>query len=422
MVQPFDYRINVQNPIESALSGFKMGAGMAEMQQQRELAALKLQQQQAASQEAERNKAYLTLGAQTLAAIDAGNTDAALNLIQGRVDAEKNAGNQREADALNTWAELIKFNPNAAGGVINRFITATPGGKELLDAAKIAGEEQRAAALQVPKLEAEKAAARQKKAEAAVAEGTTEAKIAKERSEAEKAAVAAKFAESNAAIDLEKKGWDIKKLQSDMQIAKQNAAIAAANLAIGREGNDLKRAELQLKLKDLQDKRDQTVREKVSEANTAAMQADNLLNTVDGLMSKIVEKTDKSGKPTFTSTFRAATGPVDVLLPTIQPDVADVQEQFATLGSQITMSRIGEMKGALSDKDLETLRQSLQSLSLRQSPDQLYRNLKEVQRLTLKARKGAFEKYGVPETVPDTPNVQVEPGEVVDILKKYGVR
>lgn len=422
MVQPIDYRINVQNPFESALSGFKIGAGVADIQAQREAAALKLQQQQAALKEAEKNKAYLTLGAQTLAAIDAGNTDVALGIIQGRIDAEKNAGNQQEANALNTWAELIKFNPSAAGGVINRFITATPGGKELLDAAKIAGEEQRAAALQAPKMKAEEATARQKEAEAAVAEGTTESKIAKERSEAEKAAVAAKFAESNAVIDLEKKGWDIKKLQSDMQIAKQNAAIAAANLAIGREGNDLKRTELELKLKDLKDKRDQAVREKVAEANTSAMQADNLLNTIDGLMSKIVEKTDKSGKPTFTSTFRAATGPVDVLLPTIQPDVADVQEQFATLGSQITMSRIGEMKGALSDKDLETLRQSLQSLSLRQSPDQLYRNLKEVQRLTLKARKGAFEKYGVPETVPDTPNVKVEPGEIADILRQYKVR
>ena len=427
MVQPIDYGINVQSPFEAALGGYRIGTGIGELQQQRELAkqkqeaeALKLQQQQIAAQDEARNKGYLTLGAQSLAAIESGNTDAAINLIQGRIDAEKNAGNEDQANALNTWSELIKFNPQNAVGVLNRFITATPGGKALLDAAKIAGEEQRAAALQDPTLQTKEAEARQKQAEALVATETAGAKISKEKSDAEKAAVAAAFAQSNAAMDLEKKGWDIKKLQSDMQIAKQNAAIAAANNSIAREGNDIKRAELQLKLRDLQDKRDQVVREKVSEANTSAMQADNLLNTVDGLMSKIIEKKDKNGNPVFSGAFKAATGPLDVLLPTIQPDVADIQEQFETLGSQVTMSRIGEMKGALSDKDLATLRQSLQSLSLRQSPGQVYKNIQEVQRLTLKARKNAFEKYGIPETIPDTPNVQPSPKEVDDIVKKYG--
>lgn len=427
MVQPIDYSINVQSPFEAALGGFKFGAGMAEMQQQRELArqrqeaeALKLQQQQIAAQEAARNKGYLTLAAQSLAAIDSGNPDAAVNLMQGRIDAARNSGDEEQANALDTWLQLVKFNPQSASSVINRLVMNTPGGKEMLDAAKVAGQEQREAALHAPTLAAKTAEARQKESEALVAAETAGAKISKEKSEAEKAAVAAKFAQSNAVIDLEKKGWDIKKLQSDMQIAKQNAAIAAANNSIAREGNDLKRAELQLKLRDLQDKRDQTVRERVTEANTAAMQADNLLNTVDALIPQLVEKVDKSGKPVFTSSFRAAAGPFDVLTPTLQTDVATIQEQFETLGSQITMSRIGEMKGALSDKDLLTLRQSLQSLSLRQSEDQIYKNLKEIQRLTLKARKNAFEKYGIPETRPDTPSVEPSPQEVNDILKKYG--
>jgi hypothetical protein len=38
----------------------------------------------------------------------------------------------------------------------------------------------------------------------------------------------------------------------------------------------------------------------------------------------------------------------------------------------------------------------------------------------LKARKGAFDKYGIPESRPDTPNVQPSAQEVNDILKKYG--
>lgn len=420
MIGPIDYSLNVKSPFESAIGAYKIGSDIAEIQQQREIEKQKLQQQQIAAQEAERNKNYLTLGAQSLAALESGNTDAAIKLIQNRIDAERNAGNENQANALNTWSELIKFNPQNAVGVLNRFITATPGGKSLLDAAKVAGEEQRAAALQASTLAKNEAEARQQKTRARVAEETAGSEISKAKSEADKAAVAARFAQSNAVIDLEQKGWNIKKLQSDMQIARQNSAIAAANNSIAREGNALKREELKLKLIDMQDKRDQTVRERVAEANTAAMQADNLLNTVDALVPKLVSGVDKSGKPIFSSSFRAATGPLDVLTPTLQTDVATIQEQFETLGSQITMSRIGEMKGALSNQDLLTLRQSLQSLSLRQSEEEIYKNLKEVQRLTLKARKTAFEKYGIPETRPDTPSVQPSAQEVNDILKKYG--
>lgn len=420
MIGPIDYSLNVKSPFESAIGAYKIGSDIAEIQQQREIEKQKLQQQQIAAQEEARNKAYLTLGAQSLAALESGNTDAAINLIQSRIDAERNAGNENQANALNTWSALIKFNPQNAVGVLNRFITATPGGKALLDATKVAGEEWRAANLHPSELARNQAKARQERVKAFVDEETAESEISQAKSDAHKAAVAANFAQSNAVIDLEEKGWKIKNLQNDIQIAKQNAAIAAANNAIAREGNDLKRAELQLKLRDMQDKRDQTVRERVAEANTAAMQADNLLNTVDSLIPKLVDGVDKSGKPIFSSSFRATAGPVDSFTPTIQTDVATIQEQFETLGSQITMSRIGEMKGALSNQDLLTLRQSLQSLSLRQSEDQIYKNLKEIQRLTLKARKTAYEKYGLPETRPDTPSVEPSAQEVNDILKKYG--
>lgn len=159
MVQPIDYRINVQSPFEAALGGFKIGAGMAEMQQQRELArqrqeaeALKLQHQQIAAQEAARNKGYLTLAAQSLAAIDSGNPDAAVNLMQGRIDAARNSGDEEQANALDTWLQLVKFNPQSASSVINRLVMNTPGGKEMLDAAKVAGEEARKAALQPSEL------------------------------------------------------------------------------------------------------------------------------------------------------------------------------------------------------------------------------------------------------------------------------
>ena len=249
------------------------------------------------------------------------------------------------------------------------------------------------------------------------------AELTESQAKAQSAAVAAKFAESNAALDLQKKGWDITKIQEDIKIAKQNAGIAALNAQIAREGNDLKRRELQLKVQEMEQKRDEAVRGKVAEASTAAAQADNLLNTVEKALSMSVTGRDKAGKPTgFTGTITSATGPISSRMPTLSQDVADFEETINTLGSQITMSRIGEMKGALSDKDLATLQSSLQSLSLRQSPQQLVNNLLEVQRLTQKARKNTMDKFGAPATlsVPDTPAAQPSPAEIDDLVKKYG--
>lgn len=248
-------------------------------------------------------------------------------------------------------------------------------------------------------------------------------KLLEAQSTAQKSAVAAKFAESDAAIDLKKKGWDITKIQEDIKIAKQNASIAALNAQISREGNQIKRAENQIKLGEFMQKRDEAVRGKVAEASTAAAHADNLLNTTEKALNMAITGRDKSGQPIgFTDTIKSATGPFDVRMPTLNRGVADFEEVINTLGSQVIMSRLGEMKGVLSDKDIATLQSSLQSLSLRQSPKQLVDNLIEVQRLTQKARKTTMDKFGAPATlsVPDTPAAQPGSAEIDNLLKKYG--
>lgn len=238
MVQPIDYRINVQSPFEAALGGFKVGAGMAEMQQQRELArqrqeaeALKLQQQQIAAQEAARNKGYLTLAAQSLAAIDSGNPDAAVNLMQGRIDAARNSGDEEQANALDTWLQLVKFNPQSASSVINRLVMNTPGGKEMLDAAKVAGQEQREAALHPSALvearaKADRAIADAKAAQATArnAEEKAAADTALARANADKAKIEAKYAEQIAQADIKKKAADL-----GLTHAQTKQALAATN-------------------------------------------------------------------------------------------------------------------------------------------------------------------------------------------------
>jgi hypothetical protein len=217
-----------------------------------------------------------------------------------------------------------------------------------------------------------------------------------------KASVAAPMA----ALELEKAGWDIKSLQNDIGIKRQNAQIAAINAAINREGNDLKRQELQLKVAELNDKVGTRIQERAAEGKSAQAQADILLSTADRALRSAIgvdPKTNKlnidpkTGRPReFTSVVRNATGTIQSRLPTLDQDVADFETIIDTLGSQATMARLGEMKGVLSDRDLEVLRSSMGSLSLRQSPSALVSNLMTIQRLTNKAKQVTAERYGVP--------------------------
>lgn len=76
--------------------------------------------------------------------------------------------------------------------------------------------------------------------------------------------------------------------------------------------------------------------------------------------------------------------------------------------------------GALSNAEGEKLQSALQNLNLRQSDKQLVSNVKEAQRLILKARSNIAKRYGMPDTTPDTPAAQPSAGDINDLLKKYG--
>lgn len=432
---PINYGIDAPDPSQSFLQAFKAGTAITETRMAQEKAQREAEQQQLISQafqrlrqpgatakdyadlammlpetqakavresfammSGERQQNALTQAGQVFSAFKSGKPEIAVSLIEQQIEAKRNSGDEQGAKFLETWRDVAKENPKAAEDYFGFTISQIPGGDKVIGGVVQLAEERR-------------------KAEKAPFE-LTEA-----QAKAQSAAVAAKFAESNAVLDIQKKGWDITKIQEDIKIAKQNAGIAALNAQIAREGNDLKKRELQLKVQEMEQKRDEAVRGKVAEASTAAAQADNLLNTVEKALNMSVTGRDKAGKPTgFTGTITSATGPISSRMPTLSQDVADFEETINTLGSQITMSRIGEMKGALSDKDLATLQSSLQSLSLRQSPQQLVNNLLEVQRLTQKARKNTMDKFGAPATlsVPDTPAAQPSPAEIDDLVKKYG--
>lgn len=444
MVAPIDYSLNVKSPFESAIQGYGIGANMAQMQAQREATmaqrdamqakadaeraealrqaeareatkalftnpnptaqdfikvASMLPEKEAASMRAnwdlmnkDKQDSTLKFSGQVLSAFNSGSPQIGVQLLKDRAEAERNAGQEEQAKAYDTWAQIAEANPQAAMKSMGIMVAQVPGGDKVIESVTKIGQESRAEALAPSQLK------------------ESEAK-------AEKAAVAAKFAESDAVMKLQKDGWDIKKIQNEIGVSQQNVRIAAANAQIAREGNQIKRQELGLKLEEMKQKRDEVIRTKTSEIESARGDMDNFLNTADRFLNSGI---GKDGKPN--STLRAATGPLDSRFPTMQPEVADIEALAETLGSQAFMSQIPKMKGtgALSEKEGEKLQSSLQNLSLKQSPERLVENVKEAQRLILKARKNLADKYGVPESVPDTPQAAPTPEETNALLKKYG--
>ncbi len=426
MAQPFNYMLNVPDPTQSVMGGIQNALNISNMMSQRNLAeqqALDLQKKREtqAQMEAdlgtlsqnptpsalasmmvkypslsenfkrtydvlstEQKDSRIKQASQVYAAMQAGKPEVAQQLLIDQATAARNAGMEQDAKAAETVAELVKLNPATAETSTGLLLASAMGPDKFAETfTKLQGE-RREAELQPSKL--------------------TES-----QAKAQKAAVEAKFAESGAALDLQKKGWDITKIQEDIKISKQNAGIAALNAQISREGNQIKREENQLKLQELVQKRDEAVRTKAADLESARANMDNMLNTADRILKTPI------------GVVGSAAGPVSSRMPTLSQDTADFEALVETLGSQSFMAQIPNIKGmgALSNAEGEKLQAALQNFSLRQSPERLLENVKEAQRLVMKARKNMTARSGLPETIPDTPDVRTSGGDIDALVKKY---
>lgn len=439
MVQPFDYRINVAQPMAGVATGVQNALQLSRQMDEGDLVraqtasaeadALKkadaLKQADALRTElegvaraptseaitalmlkhphlsegfqralngfnADEQKARVQEGTQAYAAILNGQPATASKLLRDTAGALREKGDAKQAESYERMASLVDASPEGAQTTIGLMLATAMGADKFKETFKELEDQRRARTVE-PSTRRE-AAAKANKAE----------------SDAASAAVTAKYAESNAATDLQKKGWDITKIQEDIKIAKLNAQIASAGVAAAKEGNVLKREELGLKIEGMKADRDKATRERAAEVESSRTTMDTLVNTVDKIL-----KFDPGVK-------RAALGPVDSRLPTIQQDVADFEDVVNTLGSQVFLSQAPAMKGlgALTEAEGARLEKALGSFSLRQSPESFDANVKEVQRLTLKARANLAKKYGVPDTVPDTP-AAASPDAVAAALAKY---
>lgn len=431
---PINYAVDVQSPFEAALGGFKLGAGVAEVEAARASRERAQQAQTALSdlfknpnataadyakvtaflpkdqaaivqqgfeaQTKEQQQRTLRDGTQVYTAIKSGNLPVAEMKLNEQAQALRNAGKEKEAQGFDDLANLIRMNPTGAQTSIALTIAGLPGGKEFLESADKALSTQREEALAPAKLQEALAKATQEEQKALNAVATAADDVAKAeadrilaQAQVEKARVEALFAEQKAKADLEKTQAEIRKTDADILIAKEDNRIKALNASIARETNTLKRQELQQKIDEATEKRDSTKREQ--QANLASIQADvdNFVNTATQVLNTPIE------------IIRSATGPVASRLPTLSQEVADFEGLVETLGSQVFIAQIPKIKGtgSLTEKEGDKLQASLQNLSLKQSPEQLKRNVTEAVRLLEKARNNAAARANLPSTPRDVP-------------------
>jgi hypothetical protein len=243
---PANYATDVQSPFESVLGGFKLGAGMAEVQaaqQKRELEIAALAQaqrrqtdlaelyknpnatsadyrrvaaflpkDQAAivtqgfeAQNKEQQQETLSIGGRAYAAIKSGNLDAAQSLLIQKAEGLRNSGREKEAAAFDDYANMIKLNPTGAQANIGILMATLPGGDKFLENADKSLATIRAEAEAPSKLTQAVAVADKAVADAITAQAQAKnapdkaaADAALARAQAEKAAVDAKYAERTA--------------------------------------------------------------------------------------------------------------------------------------------------------------------------------------------------------------------------------
>lgn len=171
MVQPISYQTAVQSPFEAALSGFRIGATIADVTAQRQAQEQELQRRQALQTQVQtliqnpnptardftnvamllpkaeaesmranwetlskdRQENELRFGGQVMSAFSANQPQIGIQLLRERATAERNAGRAAQARAYDTWAQMAEVSPQSAQKTIGIMLAGVPGGDKVLE-------------------------------------------------------------------------------------------------------------------------------------------------------------------------------------------------------------------------------------------------------------------------------------------------
>jgi len=151
---------------------------------------------------ADQQQAARSQAGQVFSAFRSGRPEIAIGLIQRQIDAKRNSGDESGAQFLETWRDVAKETPTATEDYFGGILAEMPGGKDVLEAALKVSAERRTAAEAPAKLLEAQAKAKEAEAKARVAVETAtddisratalrefeQAKARKERADADVAA------------------------------------------------------------------------------------------------------------------------------------------------------------------------------------------------------------------------------------------
>lgn len=357
------------NPAQALLGGLQAGSAIQDVQfqnQQRQLAIQQKQQQQQdlmqlwnnpnptakdyanyalrnpqqaeATKQAfgllseDRQKQTIGTASQVYSALQSGRADIAQQLLEQQQQALANGGNPGDAQANQTLLQVVKENPDQALHMAGTFLSSAMGPKNFASTFENLSKESR---------ENQLAPVKQQQAQLGLAD--TQSKI-----------------DTRAA---------------DTEIKRADTQIKALTANIAKEGNDIKRQDLQAKLEAAQVKRDELSKTKDQGAESTLATLDNALDTVARLETH--PGLDK------------VLGPFDAMTPTIPgSEAADAAALIDQLQSQTFLSSVKSMVGlgALSDAEGAKIANAAASLSTKQSEGQFRRQLNSIKDIFRKNR------------------------------------
>lgn len=212
----------------------------------------------------------------------------------------------------------------------------------------------------------------------------------KAEAEAVTAGVKAKYADSQATMELEKAGWDIKKVQADIASQKENTRIAAMNAAVNREGNQLKRQELQLKLDDAKTARDEKIRNRVAEAETEIAGVRDMRDLINDILSD----------PDSLKAVTGASAWKGVIPGTENRTMAGKIDQLVNITAALNLDKL---KGPMSDKDILFVKKISANLDRYQDEDLFEKDMRRLLNIADRSEAKLLDKYGAPARKQVTP-------------------
>lgn len=342
---PINYYTPMESPLQAASQGLQYGMGVRQMQAQaqqqqrqqqlqQELTALGqmggkatyddynriallLPKEQADSLRSSweglnknQQTSQLQFGGQVFSAVQKDPT-LAVQMLNTRAEAERNAGNEPQAKAYETWAKLAEVDPERATQTIGVMLSQLPGGDGIIKNVAGIGAERRAEELHTPALQTAEATAEQK---------TAEAEATPQRLQLEADMNKAQISNYRSQIGERAKRYnlDVAKFQQETDIKLMELRQAAGKLTPTSE-----------KLMN-----DSTVASQAAAAN-----AGNLLSLADRM-----SKTD-SGSGLFTSLadrFAKATGN--------QGEAQQLRQEYTRIRNQNVLSMLPP--GPASDRDI----------------------------------------------------------------------